>query len=276
MRDPYLVLGIPRDSTEDDVKQAFRKLAMQYHPDRNPNNPEAEAKFKELVAAYDEIKNPKPQQPHFQDHDGPFGFEFRTGPGGFNFEDFFNVFHGHRQQGQRQPKNPDVSVQYTISLLDAFHGKEVELSIRTPSGTKTISLSIPAGIETGMRLRVAGAGERMYTNLPPGDIFVTIFVQPDATFERLAQNLLYTTEIDAFDAMLGVDLSIVTIDGSTVSVTIPPTTQHGTRLRVAGHGMPVTGSPHRGDLIVIVAVRVPQVTKEQEDLLRQAKLLKRA
>lgn len=281
MIDPFKVLGVPRDATDDVIKTAYRKLALQFHPDRNQGDKAAEEKFKEINAAYEMLKDPQRRaQAAHQNAGGPrgarFDFEFGdpfAGPGGgfnthhFDLNDIMNAFNARRVH-----KNNDVLVATAITLEESLSGKEVELDIRTQTAQRTIKVTIPPGVDHGSRLRIQGAGEHLYQNLPPGDLYVEIHLRPHDRFQRVAQNLLQEREIDAFQAMLGMVLEVQTLDGSTVQVNVPAGVQPGQRLRVAGHGMPVMGSTDlRGDLILALKVVIPRnLTSDQTTLIAKA------
>lgn len=262
MKDPWSVLGIPRDATEDQIKTAYRKLAMQWHPDRNQGDKAAEEKFKEISAAYEELRKPQPSRepgsgPEWHKHqaNGRTWHEFRAGNGtfNFNFDDFFQDF-----DSRRRHRNDDLIANVAISLEDAFNGKEVELTLKGgPEGIRYVKLSVPAGVESGTRMKIAGAGDNRFAHLPAGDLIVTIYTTQHPLFTRVAQNLVLETTISAFDAILGGEVDVPTISGQTVRVTIPVGIQPGARLRVAGHGMPVVGLNQRGDMIVVVNVTIP-------------------
>jgi DnaJ-class molecular chaperone len=255
MTDPYSVLGVAHDASEDDIKTAYRKLAMKHHPDKNPGDADAENRFKEINAAYDSLKNgQKPQQQTF---DFSFGF------GGHSMEEILRGFtqqHVHR--------NRSYNTFCSISFADAFNGCEVSLDIVG----KEIKIKIPAGVDNGTRIRVAGAGENVHTDIPPGDLYVTMEVQPDPRFGRDGKHLFMETEIDAFEAILGFKARVETIDNDAVEFDLPAGLQHGHKHRIAGKGMPIIGTSDRGDLFVIVKVTTPtSLTERQIELLTEIK-----
>lgn len=282
MTDPYSLLGVSRTATDAEIKSAYRKLALQWHPDKNPGNAEAEAKFKDINAAYELIKDADKRQQfdrggmggqqrrHTNDFDFDFGFGpagFGFGPGGIDINDIFRQMHAQ----QRPQRNQDYAVQTTISLQDAMNGMEMNLNVQTPNGPRNVILTIPAGIENGTKMRVAGAGDRINANLPPGDLIVQVMIRPHHIFTRVAQNLVMEYPVDAIDAILGAQFEVETLDGKRVRVEAPPGVQSGQKLRVQGHGMPVQGMMNmRGDLIVAVNIMVPNdLTAEQYDALRR-------
>lgn len=278
MTDPFQLLGVPYDATEDVIKVAYRKLAMELHPDRNPGNKEAEERFKAIASAYDELKDPVKRQmaadraqgrghAHGFGHGG-HGWHNAAGGTTFHF-DFDDILAGLRTNAyQARPRNTDINVAIAISLEDAFKGKEMAITIQTPSGPKHITTTIPRGVDNGTRIRIQGQGEHRYAGAP-GDLFLNIKLLPHGRFERVAQNLFLQYQIDVFDALLGCEVDIEGIDGQTVRVTVPAGVQPGQRLRVGGHGMPLTNGPHiRGDLIVQVHVGIPVLNDDQQNRLR--------
>lgn len=272
--DPYAILGVARDATDEAIKSAYRKLAMQFHPDRN-KEPGAEERFKEISVAYETIKDAGRRAQHaaggqarqFHPGQGFGGFDF-----GFSFDDILRQ-HMH---GARQQRNRDLSVPYEISLEQAFTGVRADLSLRAATGEPlNVTVNIPAGVDNGMRLRVAGGGERAHAHLPPGDLYVGIVVRPHATFSRHGQNLVMQARIDALDAMLGATISVPTIDGQTLEVEVPRELQSGAVMRLAGRGMPSMGGV-RGDLLINAAITTPaNLSAEQLALLRQVRELSR-
>lgn len=273
MTDPFSILGVTRDATDDQIKSSYRKLAMQYHPDRNPGDKAAEERFKEISAAYETLKDPikrqfaQGQAQHGQRQRAPGGFEFSFDGHNFQFEDIFSAF-GHG----RPHRNNDLQTSYAITLEQAFHGAEIDLELRTRVGVRYARVTVPAGIDSGVRLRVQGEGERVYGNLPPGDLYVIIEVRPHQSYRRIQQNLTTHATIDAFDAMTGTTIDVMSLDGKTITVTVPAGVQVGQRLRVPGFGMPVLGTDVRGDLLVVVEVRIPaNLSEDQIEQLRRIK-----
>ena len=268
MTDPYAVLGVSKDATDDQIKAAFRKLAMKHHPDQNPGNAEAEAKFKEINAAYETLKSPAKKAAHDQ---GPQEFQFRTGNRGFNGGQFgFNVDEILREfERQRSQQNRHYNATCSITLMDAFRGCEVNMNL----GEKEIRVKIPPGVDNGTRIRVAGGGENIHENSPPGDLFVAITVAPEPHLFREGRNLFSEVTVDAIDAMIGTTVRVNTID-ALVDMKIEPGLASGARLRIAEHGMPPVGQGARGDHIVIVNIKLPdKLNEKQIDLLRQVKSL---
>lgn len=272
MKDYYSILGVQENTTPDELKKAYRALAMKYHPDRNKSS-EAESKFKEINEAYDTLSNEEKKHEYDQNrrfgqsHPGGFHFEFRGG--GSPFGDIFEqIFRG---QGfdpfSRQPtRNPDTQVQLNITLEEAFSGKSVPIQF-TDSGGQNINLvvNIPAGIDSGYRLRYAGNGSRTHANLAPGDLYITVVVGPHTSFERSGPHLISTVKLSIWETLVGCEKLVPVIEGGTVSLKVPQLTKDQTLLRVKGKGMPLSNnSSVRGDLMVRVQVELPQTLDQQQ------------
>jgi molecular chaperone DnaJ len=343
-RDYYEVLGVGRDADDAALKSAFRKLAMQHHPDKNPGNKEAELKFKELNEAYQVLSDPQKRQAYNQF--GHRAFENGGGgggPGGPEFGDFmsdiFDQFFGGgggRQRGQGgRERGADLRYNLEISLEEAFQGKAA--TIRVPSsitcetctgtgakpGTKpkqcqtcggygrvrasqgffsiertcptcqgrgeviddpcracggagrvtrekNLSVNVPAGVEDGTRIRLAGEGEAGAKGGPTGDLYIFLSVKPHAIFQRDGSDLFCRVPISMTKAALGGEVEVVTLDGAKAMVTIPPGTQTAKQFRLKRKGMPVLRSSDVGDLYIQVQVETPQnLTRRQRELLQE-------
>jgi len=275
--DPYATLGLPQDAPEEDVKQAYRKLAMQYHPDRNPGNKVAEEKFKEVNNANDLIKNgwhPGMQnaagngQPQWHTASGNDSFFHQFNDiGGGGFADIFAAFHA-----QNARRNRDVHAECPITLEDAFKGKEVTVNINHTGEARTIKVQIPAGVDTGTRVRVPQAGDKTYAAFTPGDLYINIHIIPHARFKRVGPHLITTIDASVFDVMLGAKLTVIGIDGREVALTIPPGFKPEQQLRVHGYGMPASSNAtQHGDLLVSLNIVYPTLTQEQTDLMTKVR-----
>ncbi len=340
-RDYYDVLGVPRNASEADIKKAFRRLAMKYHPDRNTGDSNAEVKFKEAKSAYDVLSDPKKRSAYDQfghagvdvGGGGPGDF---AGAGSFSdiFGDVFGDIFGGRAGGRRTQRGVDLRYDLSLSLEDAVAGKEVKIRIPTlvdcqfcggtgakpgtqpkqcptcggigqvrmqqgffsiqqtcpecrGSGTvieescghcrgrgrlqeeKTLSVKVPAGVDTGDRIRLSGEGERGEQGGPPGDLYVQIQVLDHPIFTREESNLYCQVPISFVTAALGGELEVPTLDGK-VMLRIPAGTQTGKMFRVRSKGVkPVRGGPV-GDLICRVTVETPvNLTERQKELLQE-------
>lgn len=346
-RDYYEVLGVARTATEQEIKSAYRRLAVQFHPDKNPGNKEAEEKFKEAAEAYSVLSDAEQRRRYDRfGHAGVSSSAAGAGwgaPGFGGIEDilgdlfgFGDVFGGRAGSARRTAAQRGADLRYDleISLEDAANGMTAQLRIprleacdecqgsgakpgtqpetcqtcggagqvryqqgffsvaRTCStcrGTgkiiktpcerchgagrvereKTMEVKIPAGVETGSRLRIAGEGEAGTQGGASGDLYVVIHVSEHEDFERQGSNLYSSVPITFAQAALGAQVNVKTLDGQH-DLKIPAGTQTGTVFRVKGKGMPVLGGRGRGDLFVAVTVVTPTtLTREQRKLLEQ-------
>ncbi len=276
-RDYYDVLGVSRKATEQELKSAYRKLARQHHPDRNPGDKEAEARFKEVQHAYDVLSDAKKRQQYDQ-----FGADFEQmagagGPGGgytfrgggpgqggasFDFnqfgdaQDLFEQFFGKAATGgaRRKGRRPradaaqDLEQEIQVDFLTAARGGHVEVEGTTGERLK---VDVPAGVADGARLRLRGQGQG------GGDLYVKVHVLPHAYFRREGQDIVLDVPVSVSEAVLGCKVDVPTIDG-TVTISIPPGTSSGQRLRLRGKGLPTPGGKPRGDQYVEVHVVVPR------------------
>ncbi|GAC1478191.1 MAG: molecular chaperone DnaJ [Acetobacteraceae bacterium] len=345
--DFYQTLGVQRDANADDLKKAYRKLAMQYHPDRNPNDKSAEAKFKEVSEAYDVLKDDQKRGAY--DRFGHAAFEQGGGPGaggfagGFNFEgglgDIFEGLFGDmagRARGGRQRGGADLRTQVEIGLAEAFSGTKVQLRVPTRvkcevcdgtgsetkqrdnttcttcrgqgkvraqqgfflveracptcggsgrviknackvcqgqgtvQGERTLQVSIPAGVEDGTRIRLAGEGEAGPQGAPPGDLYVHVGLRAHEIFQRDGANIYCRVPLPLTRAALGGEIEVPSIDGSRAKVKIPAGTQTGDQFRLRAKGFSVLRSAERGDMYSQVAVETPQhLTWRQRELLEE-------
>ena len=276
MTDFYQTLGVNRNASPDEIKRAYRKLAAQHHPDKGGDT----SKFQEISAAYETLSNPDKKaqydNPQPQFNGNPFG---GFGGGGFppGFEDIFahfggggNTFFGagFRQQQQR---NQTLNIQTSITLEEAFHGKDIIANLQLPSGRdQVLELKIPAGIQDGMTLRLAGMGDDRVPNAPRGDIHLTVSVYPHHKFTRQDDDLSTNVEINSIEAMLGKTVEIQTIDNKILELKIPPGTQYKQVLSAPGYGMPkVNDSRFRGRLLILVIINTPLLNEDQKTILRQ-------
>jgi len=339
-RDYYEVLGVSRTCTEAELKAAFRKLAMQHHPDRNPGDSECEHKFKEINEAYDVLKDGDKRAAY--DRFGHAAFE--QGGHGFSadfgsaFADIFEGIFGMpggRGRSTGRERGSDLRYNMEITLEEAFAGKTAQVRIPTSvtceacsgsgakAGTKpkacatcggmgkirhaqgfftlertcpacqgrgqviedpckacggagrvtrerTLSVNIPAGVEDGTRIRLAGEGEAGVRGGPAGDLYIFLSLAPHEFFQRDGADLHCRVPISMVTAALGGDFEVPAIDGSKAKVKVPGGTQTGRRFRLSGKGMPVLRSKQTGDMYVQVAVETPQnLNKRQRELLAE-------
>jgi len=348
--DYYATLGVAREASADDLKRAYRKLAMQYHPDRNPGNAEAEAKFKDLNEAYDVLKDDQKRAAY--DRFGHAAFEQGGGPqgggfhGGFDFsasgdlggifDQMFGDFMGRRGGNAQTRRGGDIRQAVEIDLTQAFAGVKADIrvptrvqceacsgsgsedkargvdtcrtcqgqgkvrtqqglfliertcptcsgqgkTIRNPcricsgQGTvqreRTLSVSIPAGIEDGQTIKLSGEGEAGGQGRPNGDLLVHVSVRPHPIFQREQAHVLMQVPLRMTQAALGGDIEVPVVDGTKAKMKIPAGAQTGDQFRLRGKGFSVLRSAARGDMIVQLLVETPrELTAKQRDLLKQ-------
>jgi DnaJ-class molecular chaperone len=265
--DHYSTLGVPRNASQEDIKKAYRSLAMKYHPDRGGDT----NKFKEIEEAYRVLSDagsranydqPKQHSQHMAGgFDVPPGFEgFFNQFGGTNFSDLFRP---------QRPRNRDLNFHTRISLEDAFHGRELVLNFYKANGQeKILNVKVPAGIQNGMTLRLSGVGDDSMPHVPTGDVLVTIEIYPHPEFTRQGDDLVKDITIDCIDAMLGKEIEISTLDNKKLTGNIPPGTQPDSILNIPGHGMPNINNPEsKGRLLLHIKMVVPNLNTSQKDYL---------
>lgn len=277
LADPYMTLGVARDASDDDIAKAYKKLAMQFHPDRNPGDKAAEERFKEINAARDVIKNrasrgqngrsDMPAGRSWSFNMGDFGGVFAE-PGGFNLDEIMQAM-----QAQQQQRNRDLTFEHRVTLEEAFRGIEISLNIDSHQGTRVVTLKVPPGMATGNRIRAAGAGDNIFPNMPPGHLYLVITVLPHPRFQRNGNMLHSHIEVDILSILLGGPQTIIGVDGEKLSVTVPPNFQPSTQLRVVGRGMPTPNTSERGDLLISLVPKFPMLSDSQRALIQQAQSL---
>ncbi len=291
------ILGVSRPAPDKDIRQAYRKLARQHHPDVNPGNKGSEEKFKSINEAYEVLSDAEKRRKYDRYGDNwahadqiqaaeaqarsPRGGNVRwsTSNGqdagafpGFDPEsgDLFEQLFKNMGQAPRQPQHQSGIADYPveITLEEAFQGATRMMEL---AGGRRLEVKIPAGVETGSRVRIsAGAGRQ-------GDIYLSVTVAPNQRFQRQGQDLICEVEAPLEDAVLGGEVAVPTMRGRG-ALTIPPETQNGQRFRLAGQGMPVLNQPSvRGDLYATIKVRLPSgLSAQARDLFQQLKALRAA
>lgn len=336
--DYYQVLGVSRDADGAAIKSAYRKLAMEYHPDRNGGCKENEGKFKAVSEAYDCLKDPQKRAAY--DRFGHAAFQNGGGNPGEGFGDIGDIFEtifgqafgGGRQQARR---GADLRYDMEVTLEEAFHGKSTEIAIEVSQSCETchgsgatpgtgtrrcnlcsgygkvrakqgffvverdcpnchgrgeviespcrscggegrvdrpqkLAVEVPAGVDSGTRIRLSGKGEAGPRGAPPGDLYIFVHVRPHAIFTREGTTLITRVPVSFTTAALGGAIELPGVDGQQVSLTIPAGLQSGEQLRQRGAGMPVLQGRGRGDLVVELMVETPtRMSKEQRALLEQ-------
>ena len=267
--DYYSTLGLQRNASEDDIKKAYRKMAMKHHPDRGGD----EKAFKQVSEAYEILSDPQKKQmvdmgvdPKSQQaggprhQQGPFEFHFNSG----NFEDVFSNFgfggggpFGFQQR--QQQRNKTINITVDLSLEDVLKGKDLDAELAVPNGRKKIiNISIPSGIDHGQQIRYQGMGDASIQGLPPGDLIVNIRVASHPIFRREGDSLIIEKHISVWEAVLGCNLDLQTLDGKKLTITVPPGTQPETVLSCRNEGLPNMRNRQRGNLLINIKVVVPR------------------
>lgn len=272
--DYYNTLGIQKNASEADIKAAYRKMAMKHHPDRGGD----EKKFKEINEAYETLSDPQkkqmvdmgvdPKAQHTSYRQGsPFEFHFNSG----NFEDIFGNF-GFGGRPVRKNKTLNVSIE--VTLEDILKGRVIDAEIGMPSGgKKLVNIEVPPGIEHGQQIRYRGMGDHLLKDVAPGDLIVNIFVREHSTFQRQGDMLMIKKYISPWDAILGSELTIETIDNKTLTIGIPAGTQPDTILSCRGEGLPNMRTKVRGNLLIKIQIEIPKnLNSEQKTAVESARL----
>jgi molecular chaperone DnaJ len=258
-KDFYKVLGVTKDVPQEELKKVYRKLARQYHPDVNPDNPNAEAKFKEISEAYSVLSDKNTREEYDQFRAMSSGARF-TAPGGpgqssAGFEDVFaNLFGGGRGFGGFGGPMPgqDLAATTELSFIDAVNGTTLKLNY---TGRDLINAKIPAGVLDGQKIKLRGKGAPSPNGGPNGDLVITIKVKTHPVFGRDGNNLRVTVPITFAEAVLGATITVPTLGGEPVKLKVTPNTPNGRVLRVKGRGVKSTKGV--GDLLASVEVLVP-------------------
>jgi molecular chaperone DnaJ len=347
-RDYYEILGVQRNASEQDLKAAFRRLAKDYHPDKNPGDKVAEHKFKEIAEAYEALRDPQKRAAYDQFGHAAFEGGGRGGPGGgFGpdfaasmsdiFDDLFGEFMGGRRgrSGTTRERGADLRYNLEITLEEAFTGKTAQIRVPTSvtcetcSGTgaeagtrpascptcgghgrvrasqgfftiertcpgcqgrgeiindpcrkctgtgrvtkeRTLSVNIPAGVEDGTRIRLAGEGEAGVRGGPTGDLYIFLAIKPHDLFQRDGADIFCRVPISMVTAALGGQIDVPAVDGQMSRVKVPEGTQSGKQFRLKGKGMPVLRTKMQGDMYIQVEVETPKsLNARQRELLSQ-------
>lgn len=277
--DPYKVLGVDRNTNENDLKKAYKSKAMKHHPDRGGD----EAKFKELNEAYDILKDPQKKAAYDR-----YGTTDMHRQGGDNFtynfngdiNDIFNNFFGGGSPFGRastfrsNPRNVDINIEATLELEDVYNGKSLIASYRLPNGRQeSVNIDIPPGVEHNNMIRFSGLGADTISNAPRGDLIVRIKILRHKTWERDGINLHAKIKVSVFDLILGTKKEIRTLSGKNLAVSIPKGTQSGTMFNITGEGLPnVHNAKQRGNIYVTVFADTPRV--DDAALLQKIKNLR--
>lgn len=298
-KDYYKLLDVTKGATQEEISKAFKKLARKYHPDLNPNNPQAESKFKEINEAYEVLKDPEKRKlydslgpnwkdgQNFQPPPGYGNFNFQGGNfGDSGFSDFFeSIFGGGGFQFQnggfggdpfgrtRRSKGRDAEVRLSLSLEDAYRGAKKKLALQEqvvgPDGRprmqpKSLEVNIPSGVKDGAKIRLTGQGSPGQGGGPAGDLFLNVEIDPHPQFKLSGVNVIHELRLAPWEAALGCTVRVPTLDGE-VELTVPAGISSGQKMRIAGRGL--GKGVQQGDQLVQIMIRSPRnLTAEQRRL----------
>ena len=282
-RNYYDILGVPRDASEEEIRKAYRALARKYHPDVNPNNPQAEARFKEINEAHTVLSDKTKRAQYDRMGSvgaGPAGagayggnpFAGQNMPGGMgngDFSDFFESLFGGMDGRQRQASGQDVEQKVEITLEEAFAGTERRFQFHTSAGQpRTVTVKIPPGIEHHGKIRIPGEGAPGLGGGRRGDLIIVVHMAPHTRFERRNHDLHAKVPVDLYDMILGGEIRIPVMGGKSLTLKVPPLSQNGTVHRISNQGMPIKSNPtQRGDLYLQLDVVLPtQLSDEEREL----------
>jgi curved DNA-binding protein len=295
-KDYYHILGVAKNASDEEIKKAYRKLAMKYHPDRNPNKKEAEERFKEINEAYAVLSDKEKRkqydtfgaegfQQRFSQEDIFRGFDFDEilsslfggrgrrdfrfgGQSGVDFGDFFGRQGGYQDAGRMSQRGEDIVYEMAISLEEAAFGGEKRISYRKNGRLEEVSVKIPRGFPSGKKLRLAGKGKEGRNGGSPGDLYLQVTVREHPLFSQEGDDLIVEKEINFSEAVLGTTIEVPTLEGMK-KVKVPPGTQSHTKMRLKGLGMPHFQGEGKGDEYVKVIVKIPKKVSEKSRVLIQ-------
>ena len=289
--DYYKILEIDKSASDDNIKKAYRKLARKYHPDLNPNNKEAEGKFKEINEAKEVLSDPEKRKKFDQygkDWKNADAFEqakqnkgqqqggsqqfYQSGD--FNKEDFSDYFEsmfGGARGSQTKFRGQDLNAEMSLKLSDVYKTQKQTITING----KSIRLTFPAGIENGQVVKLAGQGSPGINGGPNGDLFITFTIENDTKFRRDGNNLFATVDLDLYTALLGGEIVVDTFEGK-VKLKISPETQNGTKIKLNGKGFPIYKKENQfGDLFITYQIKLPKNLSEKEiELISELKKIR--
>jgi molecular chaperone DnaJ len=290
-RDYYEILGVNKNASDDEIKKAFRKLALKYHPDKNPGDKEAEAKFKEVSEAHEVLSDKQKRARYDQfGHAGvngaaggnPFAGGSPFGNGSFNGQTFYSDFgnidlndffgdlgslFGFRTSTRRPRRGQDYQTSVTLDFKEAIFGTTKTVSVNG----KNLPIKIPAGIDDGASIRIRGEGGEAPEGGQKGDLYIQVRVKPHKHLTREGVIILSEETISMVDAALGCEIEVETVDGS-ITMKVPAGTNSGTPFKLSGHGVPFRADGDRGPHIVTILVETPKnLTRKQKELLEEFK-----
>jgi len=294
--DYYKILGVNKTASESEIKKAYRKLAMKYHPDHTKGDRDAEETFKKISEAYAVLSDKEKRKQY--DTFGSAGFQQRYSQEdifkGFDFESILNEMFGgsgrfggggrgmrfsfdsggpfgsYKRQQQAQPKGSDLEYELPLTLEEVAQGTQKIVSFQHRGRSEKITVKIPKGMISGKKLRIAGKGEPSPYGGPAGDLYIKSKVLEHPVYDIQTHDLYINRDIKLSEAILGTNISVPTLSGKELKLKIPAGTKHKTKMRLAGHGLPRMHGKGHGDLYVHIQVNMPKrLTKKQKNLMEQ-------
>ncbi len=292
--DYYKILGVDRNASESEIKKAYRKLAMKYHPDHTKGDKQAEEKFKEISEAYAVLSDKEKRKQYdtygeagfhqrysqediFKDFDFSqilrefgFGSAFSDRGGRVRFSFGGSPFGTSFSGQQSGVKGADLVYELPLTLEEVASGTTRTVTLQHQGKTENVAVKIPKGMISGKKLRLAGKGEPGAYGGPAGDLYIKSKVLPHSVFQVDGYDLVVNRNIKLTEALLGTKISVPSIDGRQLNLKIPPGTRHKTKMRLAGHGLPRMKGGGRGDLYVVIHVEMPRsLNDKQKEFIRQ-------
>lgn len=271
MSNHYETLGVSNTATPDEIKKAYRRLASQHHPDKGGDT----AMFQKIEEAYRILSDPQQRQQYDNPapmHGGHHHFDFGNHP---DLQDLFAQFgfpRGHNPFGAHMHprRNKDIRAEIEISLAETLVDQNKTLSIKTANGQRqNVDVTIPRGITSGTTIKFGGLGDNMFSNLPPGDFYLTVHVLRHPSYEVHGLDLLVSLTLNCFDAILGSEQNIVGLDGKVFTIQTPESCQPGTKLKISGEGLWGFQKDIKGNLFVQISVSIPRnLTTDQKQLIQ--------
>lgn len=291
--DYYKILEIPKTATDKDIKTSFRKLARKYHPDLNPNNKEAERKFKQLNEANEVLSDPEKRKKydkygkdwmHAEEIEKANQQQQRSrqktqqqdyGDISGDFSEFFESMYGRGSANRTQQtkfRGQDLNAELQMNIRDAYKTHQQTLTVRG----QNIRLTFPAGIENGQIIKIPGKGSPGANGGPNGDLYITFTIVNDTKFKREGSNLFVQIDLDLYTALLGGEVLVDTFDGK-VKLKVPPETQSGTKVKLKGKGFPIYKKENEyGDLFITYQIKLPvNLSVKEKELLTELQKIRR-
>jgi curved DNA-binding protein len=296
-KDYYKILGVKKSASDEEIKKAYRKLAMKYHPDHTRGDKASEEQFKKISEAYAVLSDKEKRrqydtfgsdgfQQRFSQEDIFRGFDFgdilkefgfgggapfKSGGRGMRFSfGGSSPFNGYQRQQQTQPKGSDLVYELPLTLEEVAEGSSKTVSFQHQGRTEKITVKIPKGMVSGKKLRIAGKGESSPYGGPSGDLYIQTKVIKHPIYKVEGHDLYVDKEIKLSEAILGSSITVPSLGGKELNLKIPQGTKHKTKMRLSGHGLPQMHNKGKGDLYVRIHVNIPKkLSKEQKKLIEQ-------